>query len=105
MSASEKARLMDEWHLRQIAADGAFVGATGLLGRLLSIAVHGPRKFSWSLLWELPVALGMGVIGKGLADYCNLTGFPSYSVTIGVAYVGPRFIDAAIEFFWFFRGR
>ena len=78
------------------AASAAGAGALGLLGRMLHLARVDRRPLGWSLLWELPVAIGMGIVGKGLADYFNLDGFTEYAVTISVAYVGPRVIDLAI---------
>lgn len=83
----------DEWDL---VARAAGAGALGLLGRLIAWAHADRRPIGWSLLWELPVALGMGVIGKGAADWAALDGFPEYAVTIAVAYVGPRCIDLAV---------
>jgi hypothetical protein len=85
--------------LGNLAANAAGAGALGLLGRLLHLARADRRPFGWSLLWELPMAIGMGFLGKGVADYIGLTGFPSYALTIAVAYIGPRFIDLAIEKF------
>lgn len=78
------------------AASAAGAGALGLLGRALHLARADRRPFGWSLLWELPTAIGMGFIGKGAADYFGLDGFPEYAVTISIAYIGPRVIDLAI---------
>lgn len=77
-------------------ASAAGAGALGLLGRALHLARTDRRPFGWSLLWELPTAIGMGIIGKGVADYFGLDGFPEYAVTISIAYIGPRVIDLAI---------
>lgn len=78
------------------AASAAGAGALGLLGRALHLARADRRPLGWSLLWEVPTAIGMGIVGKGLADYLGLDGFTEYAVTISVAYVGPRVIDLAI---------
>lgn len=78
------------------AASAAGAGALGLLGRALHLARADRRPLGWSLLWEVPTAIGMGIVGKGLADYLGLNGFTEYAVTISVAYVGPRVIDLAI---------
>ena len=51
------------------AASAAGAGALGLLGRALHLARADRRPLGWSLIWELPVAIGMGIVGKGLADY------------------------------------
>ncbi|MCK8788295.1 hypothetical protein M0638_28490 [Roseomonas sp. NAR14] len=77
---------------------GAAVGAAllGVLGRLLAYHSAQTRPLGWSLLWELPVAIGMGLIGRGVADILALHDFPAYACTIAVAYVGPRCIDLAV---------
>ncbi len=72
-------------------------GLIGLLGRLLFLARVDRRRFGWGLLWEIPIAIGMGAIGKGVADWFNLSPFPEMAVIVCVAYVGPRFIDAAFD--------
>jgi len=82
-----------DWDL---AANAAGAGALGLLGRLLAYAHADRRPIGWSLLWELPVAMAMGIVGKGVADLAGLDGFPEYAVTIAVAYVGPRFVDLLV---------
>lgn len=88
---------MDESSLRDLAAQGAAAGGLGMLGRLIALAGATRRPSGWSLLWEVPLAIGLGVVGKGLADWLQLTGFPAYAVTIAVAYVGPRALDIALE--------
>ncbi len=72
-------------------------GLLGLIGRLLFLARADRRRFGWGLLWEIPIAIGMGAIGKGLAVWFGLTAFPETAVIISVAYVGPRFIDALLD--------
>ena len=88
---------MDDLGMRDIAAQGATAGGLGVLGRLIALAHAGSTRPSGvSLLWEIPLALGMGVIGKGVADWFGLDAFPEYAVTIAVSYSGPRLLDIAI---------
>ena len=68
----------------------------GLLGRLMSMSQERRSPFSVSLLWELPAAIGLGVIGRGVGEYVGLSGFPLMSCSIALAYLGPRFISFAI---------
>lgn len=85
---------MDDFTVRDIAAQGAAAGGLGAVGRLLALAHAGASKpTGWSLLWEVPLAIGMGVVGKGVADFLRLDDFPEYAVTIAVSYIGPRVID------------
>ena len=81
---------------QELAANSAGAGALGILGRLLAMAHSDRRPLGWSLLWEVPTAIGMGLIGKGLAVYLALPTWPEYALTIAVAYVGPRVIDLAL---------
>ncbi len=87
---------LDESSIRDLAAQGAAAGGLGLIGRLIALAGASRRPSGWSLLWEVPLAIGLGVVGKGVADWLALTGFPAYAVTIAVSYVGPRGIDIAL---------
>lgn len=87
----------DDPTLRELAAQGAAAGGMGVLGRLVALASATRRPAGLSLLWEVPLAIGLGVVGKGLADWLGLTGFPSYACTIAVAYVGPRALDIALD--------
>ena len=84
---------MDYAGLRDLAAEGGVAFVFGIIGRLLHISMMDRRPLGWGLLWELPVALGMGLIGVGLGDWLVLKAFPQYAVTIAIAYLGPRVID------------
>ena len=87
---------MDDYNLRDLAAEGATAGLFGMLGRLVHIAMLDRRPFGWNLLWELPVAISMGVVGIGMSDWLQLKPFASFAVTIAVSYLGPRVIDLAL---------
>ncbi|CAH2606506.1 conserved membrane protein of unknown function (plasmid) [Rhodovastum atsumiense] len=86
---------MDDQTWRDIAHTAATAGGLGLLGRLLALAAHR-RPLGWSLLWEVPTAIGMGWIGQGLGEWLGLLGFPRFALIISISYVGPRLIDAAV---------
>lgn len=88
---------LDDAGLRDLAAQGAAAGGLGMLGRMIALASTTRRPSGWSLLWEVPLAIGMGVVGKGLADWLDLSGFPNYALTIAVSYVGPRALDIALD--------
>lgn len=83
----------DDMAMRELAAQGVTAGGLGLLGRLLALAHNAGRPMGWSLLWEVPIAIGMGIVGKGVAEYLAVDGFQHYAVVIAVAYTGPRVID------------
>lgn len=86
-----------EWQdpgLRELAAAGGF----GMLGRALHFVREDKRPLGWRLwIWELPVALAMGIMGRGIADLMGWDGFPEYSTMIAAGYLGPRIVDLLIE--------
>lgn len=88
---------IDDLGVRDLATHGFIAGVMGVLGRLLALATSARRPSGWNLLWEIPLAIAMGVIGKGIADYFTLTGFPNFAVIIAVSYTGPRLIDIALS--------
>ena len=74
-----------------------FTGGAGLLGRLMfhaKLVQTGQRKpFSWILLWDIPIALGMGWISLGLSQWLNVAWEMTISIALVVAYLGPYGID------------
>lgn len=87
---------IDDLGMRDIAHQSAVAGGLGLLGRLIALAQAARRPSGWNLLWEVPLAIGMGVIGKGIADWWGMHDFPHYACVIAVAYTGPRLMDIAL---------
>ena len=87
---------IDDLGVGEIARQGALAGVLGLIGRGLALANATRRPSGWTLLWEVPLAIGMGVIGKGAADWAELHGFPHYALVVAIAYAGPRSIDIAL---------
>ena len=87
---------LEEWTVRELASQGALAGGMGMLGRMLALASSTKRPIGLCLLWEIPMAIGMGVVGKGIADAFTLTGFSNFAVIIAVSYTGPRLIDIAL---------
>ena len=74
------------------AGEQAFAYLVAILfamaGRLLAVASQRPR-LGWALMWEFPVAVGMGVIGAGFADWLNLHGREASALVAGLAFLGP----------------
>lgn len=87
----------DPW----VALWGWISGSLGaaVAGRLLWHAQEvkqGRRRFwSPSLAWELPTAVGMGMVADGVVDHLDLAGKPATALVVAIAYLGPRVIDAA----------
>lgn len=79
-----------------IAAAWAILWAfTGRLLYVLNLVRLGKRKgfFSIQTVWELGVAIGMGVVAGGLSDYLGLTGLTSAGFIAAVSYLGPHIIE------------
>lgn len=72
-------------------------GGTGVLGRLMFHArqvQRGHRKpLSWTLLWDLPIALGMGWIALGLGAWLHVVWEATISISLITSYLGPHAID------------
>ena len=75
----------------------AFTGSAGLLGRLMfhaKLVQSGQRKpFSWTLFWDVPIALGMGWISLGLSTWLGVAWEVTISLSLAIAYLGPFGID------------
>ncbi len=68
------------------------------IGRLLyvlNLVRVGRRKHFVSIqtVWELGVAIGMGVVAGGLAEYIGLTGLPAAGFVAAASYLGPHIIE------------
>lgn len=74
-----------------------FTGGAGILGRLMfhaKLVQSGQRKpFTWTLFWDLPIALGMGWISLGLSKWLGVNWELTISIALVVAYLGPYGID------------
>jgi hypothetical protein len=72
-------------------------GGAGMVGRLMFHAKQvqrGLRKpFAWVLLWDLPIALGMGWIALGLGTWLAVPWEVTVSIALTVSYLGPHIID------------
>lgn len=56
------------------------------------------RKFlGREIIWEVPIVLGMWMIGLGLGDYWQLSPAGTAAVCSVLSYLGPRGAEAAIE--------
>lgn len=53
------------------------------------------KPISWMLLWDLPIALGMGWIALGIGNWMNSNHEVTVSIALAISYLGPHGIDAA----------
>lgn len=75
----------------------ALAGSAGMLGRLMFHAKQvqrGQRKpVSWMLLWDIPIALGMGWAALGLGIWLHVAWEVVVSISLISSYLGPHVID------------
>lgn len=70
-------------------------------GRLMwhAAEVRSRRRpaFGLFMVWEIPMAIGMAVIGDGAGEYLNLTNSQTVALIALLSYLGPRGICAVLE--------
>ncbi|MBY6138516.1 phage holin family protein [Leisingera daeponensis] len=73
------------------AATTLFGAAMGRLMWHSSEVRKGQRRFVGpELIWEIPVALGMAIIGEAIARYIDAGATVSTGIVALAAYIGPR---------------
>lgn len=87
--------------LHNLIGGAATTVIAALAGRMMyhtSEVKKSKRKFfGKELLWELPVAFGMGLIGDGVASYFELTESTTMGLIVVLGYLGPRGIEMVFE--------
>ena len=73
---------------------GAFTGR--LMYHSGEVKLGKRRFFGKELLWEIPVAVGMALIGDAAANYMGLTQPVSTGFVATLAYLGPRGAEAVL---------
>jgi hypothetical protein len=69
----------------------------GRMAKHVILAQSGQRKlFGWHLLLELPVAIFMGFVGSGLAEWLNLSNHAATGLIAALSYLGPSAIEIII---------
>lgn len=79
------------------AAATLFGAAIGRLMYLAGEVRKMKRKpFDINLFWELPVAVGMGLLADGVASYFSVDRNISTAISVGFGYLGPGGAQALI---------
>ncbi len=73
---------------------GAFTGR--LMWHSGEVKLGNRRFFGKELLWEIPVAVGMALIGEAVARYIGLSQPVSTGFVATLAYLGPRGAEALL---------
>jgi hypothetical protein len=82
------------------AAAWAMVWAfVGRLLYVLNLVRLGKRDgfFSAQTVWELGVAIGMGVVAGGLSEYAGLAGLTAAGFIAAASYLGPQIIEVGLD--------
>lgn len=104
VEAADPARTQDIPTLVEVLDLWVGGAATTLLGafagRLMFHATEvkrGKRRFfGRELVWELPIAIGMAIIGEGAAAYFDLPPTVSTGLIAALAYLGPRGVEVLL---------
>jgi len=82
----------------------SFSGGAGVtiigaaLGRIMwhigEVRKQNRKFFSIELLWEIPIALGMGFFGEAAANWMGANDHVQIGVIIMLSYLGPRGVEA-----------
>lgn len=79
-------------------------GGTSIIAATIGRAVYlssryrkSRRRIGWEVLWELPIAFGMAMIGEALASYFALSPTVATGLVATLAYLGPVGAQDVIE--------
>jgi hypothetical protein len=85
-----------DW-LRDLAIGWGGAFGSAALGRLVAHIFYVSRRgrpfWSWHLLWELPIAFFMALVGRGVADLFGLQGNAELAIIATLSYLGPRELE------------
>lgn len=85
------------WYTSEEIKEGVGAVIGGLLGRLIALSMKTARPSWVVLVCELPMAIGLGILGAGVADYLGLVGMQHLATSVAVAYTGPRALEIWIQ--------
>lgn len=93
---------MDQFPGLREAEPWVWVGFAGMIGRLMyhaKLVQAGKRKpFSWALLWDIPIALGMGWVAYGITSIVSEMPWQgTISMAMIAAYLGPYGVDTVFS--------
>ncbi|MGE4043602.1 MAG: hypothetical protein AB7F35_02020 [Acetobacteraceae bacterium] len=88
---------MDDMNLRDIVTQGIAAASAGIVGRLVALSRASRSRLGLNLLWELPTAVGLGMLGLAVGEHFHLGWWETNGVGFCIAYVGPPAIDEIIR--------
>lgn len=80
------------------AATALIAAATGrVMHHADEVRAGRRRAFGWFLVWEVPTAVGMALMGDAVSEWLDLSRSMSVGVIAVLAYLGPGGAGAALE--------
>ena len=76
------------------------VSAVALIGRVVHYMLQardGIFRWSWALIWDVPISIGTGVCAAALAQGLGLSGNAVIAVAALAGHLGPQFIKSLLE--------
>lgn len=86
---------MNDTALPEVFGVALSIGAA-LAGRAMAMGLQRP-VIGWALLWEVPVVIGMGIIGSGAADWLDLHGSRAGALIAVMGYLGPTGVMPVLQ--------
>lgn len=70
----------------------------GVIGRAIHFVRHHNRPLGFKLfLYEIPIAVGFGIMGGGIAQWLEIIGMAQSATMIASGYIGPRVVDILVD--------
>ena len=89
--------------LRSILSGTGLTIVAAYFGRMMwhvnMVRLGHRRFFSRYLIFELFIAIGMGLIGDGIAEYLEVRGKVATAIVVTIAYLGPRGIEVLLAIY------
>lgn len=75
--------------------------AVATIGRLMwhlgEVRKNKRPFFGVEMLWEIPIVVGMAIIGEGVSDWFNFSPVVAATAIAMLAYLGPRWFEATFQ--------
>jgi phosphoserine aminotransferase len=67
------------------------------LGHARDVRMKRRPFLCWEMLWEIPTAFGMAVVGEGVGNYLNLPSTGIVALIAVCSYLGPRGVGSIVD--------
>lgn len=70
-----------------------------MMAHAMAVQVGQRKPLGPHLLWEIPIAIGMGYIAAGFAEWAGFEGNPQLALVAAASYLGPNGVEAIVSRF------